>query len=292
MVGGTIVVNPIEGDLDLSAGRLIHTAEAEGFTNGAGLSSLHYFLKEHDSLDGISPTKRSTFFRIYKEEDTLRAMWTNGSLKGTKENIPNFIIDYFTSQISNWEENCFIECCTEFSDGFKSWRCHPFFSQGTAHAARRPWYDWTMARFLRDYDQHPWLDGDDTNWGREQSSYPPDNVPAKLLAMWRRITAPTLAGRWMLLLHPCQWRSSNREDTALTESWYLEFNRRRSTRQGQELHPALCSVSPDCCHARVFVMEADPHSTTNLPAQSLRENPDLGRVILVKSREEWPGKFL
>ena len=181
-----------------------------------------------------------------------------------------------------------------------------------------PWYDWIMVHFEEDDDAFQELN-------RSSLQYPPEVVPAKVLALARH---PETGGL-MALVHPCEFRFKKKdqiEDSVLTEVWHLHYSRvsqryteamqvehmvdlphpqkkqkttqpvmqqvmHRIPRERVRYRPQLVWVAAESIVGPCFVVEENPGIHEELVNGSAEDILEQSRVLLVLKHNQWADCF-
>ena len=161
-----------------------------------------------------------------------------------------------------------LEVYTEIKHLGKIYRAHPNYrSQGV-------WYDWAMIKY--DLSNDDILRKEKNRKEGITPAYPCGHYPAKVLGFFM------LEGLLQCLIHSCESKTSSKEDSCLTERWYLEYELKNATNRAASnvLLPKLRVCEVACIADRVYVVEESPgHHETKANHSSL--------VVLVKKREMW-----
>jgi hypothetical protein len=199
-------------------------------------------------------------------------------MTATKNIVPDIICNSIGDFLAtnNLKE---LEVHTEIKHLGMTFRAHPNYRSNGA------WYDWAMIKYdLSDDDRRR----EEYNCHNNiTSAYPVGHYPAKLLGFFH------FNNEIHCIIHCCQSKKTSREDSCLTERWYLEYelNKKKRRKVMNQPHVYMESKAPiirtcevSCIADRVYVVEETPG------LQMIQAN-DSELVVLVKKREMWVPYF-
>ena len=235
----------------------------------------------------------SPTFVVNEEEDSdgQTTMWPSRKRKSTVDINP-LVYDYFVENIPHQpdDEDITLEGVSEVKIGPKLFRAHPdYHSEGE-------WYEWVWVKYGRPNDL-PWK-CHKPNGLKDNDAFGPsrrnDVVPAKVLSFAKGAKD----GKPKAIIHACDFRESNLQDSVLTEEWFLEYDnvekkkRRTHSRLIKTNRPRNAVIrSIDCSDivGRAFVVEEMPGIHRTIKCSSTNNNSD--RVLLVVDKSLWPKRF-
>ena len=183
-----------------------------------------------------------------------------------KQIVPPLILTYLANKYVKGTDKYSLDVFTEVTYKGIRYRAHPNYRGGGA------WYDWCIVEF-----EPSVIDTNRFKRDKEMNAlpaYPPGCYPAKILAVFYLDTIPHC------LIHTCESKIDSKEDSCLTERWYLEY-----TKVNTKQYPVLRVVRLTTIRDRVYVVQQDPVLYENISEIS----PKL--VVLVKKRSLWPKYF-
>ena len=229
----------------------------------------------------ICLTEPYPVFKIVTDPVTkvVSSKWLAGNQKKRKGNVDVHpaIIRYFSDgPIDGADEEAPRYGYTRLSIGDLSFRAHPNYKN------EGPWYDWSYVVFQRDLVNFPF-----TNMSKTSSPmYGPQFIPVKILCF---LGDGTGAGETsMALVHACEWRENNSEDSVLTEVWDLEYTQPSKKNKNYRKAVIRC-VHTSSLVGRFFVVEETPGVREGFSTKDL--HPVSTSVLLVKPRLEWANAF-
>ena len=143
------------------------------------------------------------------------------------------VMNYLRSDSFGLRPNDEVNIFTEYKSNDVLYRAHPNFQNGGS------WYDWCMVVFETDGNEGP------------NGFFPYGHYPTKVLAFVEHIhivNTETITDTYAIV-HSCI-DSDHKRDSALTESWTLEYN--------DNGHPVITTIPVESIDARVLVISECP----------------------------------
>ena len=219
-------------------------------------------------------------FQIVTDPETqlVSCKWLAGNQKkrqGSVDVHPS-IISYFTDGPSDqYDEAAPKFGYTRLAVGELRYRAHPNYqNQG-------PWYDWSHIEYNRCLKENPFK----VEEGAGTPLHPPAFVLVKILCFLGDGTGND--DQTFALVHCCEWRHNNSDDSVLTEIWNLEYKPEKKDKKYRKA--VIRCVRASCLVGRVFVTEETPGAREGFRTDD--RIPVSTRVLLVKPRTEWAKAF-
>ena len=163
-------------------------------------------------------SKYPTFVVFEEEDDNGRIMkWKSRKRKSNKDIHP-VVYDYFLNNIPHQpdDEDITLEGYSEVKIGPKLFRAHPDYH------AEGYWYEWVWVKYGRPADM-PWT-CHKAQGVKDNDAFGPSRGNDIVLAKVLSFAKGAKDGQPKAIIHACDFRESNVQDSVLTEEWFLEYD--------------------------------------------------------------------